>query len=83
MVSIIIDNEGACRCIYDDDLLPLIQSLGPMSIKRASRVEPTDDGEWTADLVAGPILGPFRTRKLALEAEKAWLEEHDVPEVIE
>lgn len=38
-------------------------------------MEPTVDGRWTADLspVAGPTLGPFNTRRAALDAEVAWL----------
>lgn len=46
------------------------------SIRRASHVEPTSDGQWTADMSPslGPVLGPFPTRGEALAQEKAWLE---------
>ena len=52
--------------------------LGNLSIKRASRVEPTQDGQWTADMgpVGGPMLGPFQRRCDALDAEMQWLENH-------
>ncbi len=29
--------------------------------------------DWQATIIAGPTLGPFRTRKEAIEAEVAWL----------
>jgi hypothetical protein len=49
--------------------------LGHPVIVRASHVEPDEAGRWIADLtlVAGPVLGPFRRRSEALEAEWAWL----------
>ncbi len=56
----------------------VVQSNGSMNIQRGSHVEPTADGQWTADLspVAGPVLGPFTLRTAALAAERQWLEEH-------
>jgi hypothetical protein len=65
---------GTVRCLYDESLD--LASLGQLSIERASHVEPTLDGQWTADLspVSGLILGPFPTRSAALAAEVAWLE---------
>jgi hypothetical protein len=67
---------GTIHCIYGE-ALPL-NALGQMAIQRASHVEPTDDGRWTADLtpVAGPLLGPFGQRSEALAAELRWLETH-------
>jgi hypothetical protein len=60
--------------VYDDALRGLL-ALGRASIRRVSRVEPTPDGRWTADLgpMDGPVLGPFETRAAALAAERAWL----------
>ena len=54
-----------------------------MRIARGSHVEPTVDGQWTADLspVNGPVLGPFRCRSDALVAERQWLEEHWLEQV--
>jgi hypothetical protein len=69
--------DGAVRFVYDDALRGLL-ALGRTAIRRASHVEPTPDGQWTADLgpMAGPVLGPFETRAAALGAERAWLEHH-------
>ncbi|HWB00373.1 MAG TPA: hypothetical protein VG713_17885 [Pirellulales bacterium] len=52
--------------------------LGVPQITRASHVEPTADGRWTADLrpIGGPVLGPFSTRSKALRAEQRWLAKH-------
>ena len=69
--------DGALRFVYDDALRGLL-ALGAATIRRASHVEPTPDGQWTADLgpMDGPVLGPFDTRGTALDAERAWLEHH-------
>lgn len=36
---------------------------------------------WWADMtpVGGPVLGPYETREEALDDEKVWLEEHNIP----
>lgn len=36
---------------------------------------------WWADMtpVNGPVLGPYDTREKALDDEKVWLEEHNIP----
>jgi hypothetical protein len=69
--------DGGLKFIYDDTLRCLMAE-GKSEIKRASEVEPTDSGKWTADLsrVGGPILGPFDNRADALSAEVAWLEQN-------
>ncbi len=73
-MKLYISPSGVCSAIYDESLD--LHVLGRAEISRASRVEPTADGQWTADLspVAGPILGPFATRSQALDAEVAWLD---------
>jgi len=45
------------------------------AVTRASHVEPDAKGNWRADMgtVDEPVLGPFRSRSEALEAEKSWL----------
>jgi hypothetical protein len=55
-----------------------LAAMGRATIRRASHVEPTSDGTWTADLspVGGPVLGPFTKRSGALAAEADWLAEH-------
>jgi len=71
---IIAASTGDARCIYDETID--LASLGLLDIRRGSHVEPDSDGQWLADLtpVSGPMLGPFRSRSLALDAEVAWLE---------
>ncbi len=71
-----VSTSGGIRCVYSEQLN--LQELGRLSIQRGSHVEPTPDGQWTADLspVNGPVLGPFTTRTAALQAEEAWLQEH-------
>src|SRR5262245_2251342 len=71
-----IDPRGRVRCLYGEELD--LALLGPLSIRRASRVEPDERGAWWADLapVGGPLLGPFSLRSQALAAECSWLEGH-------
>lgn len=77
-----IDKSGEIRGVYDDSLLPLIGE-GRALVKRASHVEPAVDDNglpcWYADLspVGGPSkMGPYYTRKEALEREVDWLREY-------
>jgi hypothetical protein len=72
-VELYISNSGTCRSVYDESVD--LRVLGNPTIRRASHVEPTTDGRWTADLrpVHGPALGPFPTRSQALAAEMTWL----------
>jgi hypothetical protein len=73
-MHVTVTPDGSVEFIYSDSLLPLT-NLGSCRITRASHVEPSDGG-WTADLspVSGPVLGPYRTRQEALDAEVAWLQ---------
>lgn len=66
------DAEGNLTFIYDDSL-EFLKGLGKFSIKRASHVEPTEDGRWTADMLDGTVLGPFDLRKDALSVEVDYL----------
>lgn len=74
MITVNIAPDGTIRFLHDDRLRGLY-SEGAASIRRASHVEPTPDGRWTADMapVGGPLLGPFETRGEALACESAWL----------
>ena len=74
-MKLYISPSGDCSAIYDESLD--LHALGRPKISRASHVEPTADGQWTADLfpVHGPLLGPFPTRSQALNAEIAWLDQ--------
>jgi len=70
---IILCKGNTVTMVYNEDLD--FKRLGDLSIHRASRVEPTPDGLWTADLTpVGPVLGPFTKRSQALAAEAAWIE---------
>lgn len=73
-MELLVDSAGDIRCIYSEDVD--LKELGPAKIRRASHVEPTADGDWTADMapMGGPVLGPFQLRSEALEAEVEWLE---------
>lgn len=75
----IVVSGGKARFIYSDDLLGLT-AMGKQTTRRASHVEPTDEG-WIADLtpVNGPVLGPFPTRSEALQMEVDWLKSNHIP----
>jgi hypothetical protein len=75
-MQIVVDPQGTARCIYGEVLD--LSALGSLTIRRASHVEPGDDGRWFVDLspVRGPRLGPFNLRSAALAAEALWLEQH-------
>jgi len=75
-MDLLIQVSGTVRCVFGEEID--LGQLGQLSIRRGSHVEPTPDGQWTADLapVQGPLLGPFPTRTAALNAEVSWLQEH-------
>jgi hypothetical protein len=75
-MELIIKSCGTVACVYGEDLD--LRQLGSLRIRRASHVEPAQDGQWTADMspVSGPQLGPFSSRSQALTAEQLWLSEH-------
>lgn len=75
-MDLLINSTGGIRCVYDESID--LSSIGQLSIRRGSHVEPTPNGQWTVDLspVNGPMLGPFATRSDALTAEVTWLRDH-------
>ncbi len=75
-MQLVIDAQGQIRCLYAEVLD--LTALGPVSIRRASYVEPDEQGRWWAELapVGGPRLGPFALRSQALAAELDWLDHH-------
>lgn len=75
-MQMVIDSKGQVRCLYEEIID--LHALGAPTIVRGSHVEPDATGQWWADLgpVAGPRLGPFRQRSVALDAEHTWLETH-------
>lgn len=74
MMDLFIRPNGEVATLYGE-LLDLA-SLGPMHITRASHVEPDSAGQWFAQLIQGPTLGPFARRSEALDAEEQWLIDH-------
>lgn len=72
-MELYISTGGTCHSVYDESVD--LHVLGKPIIRRASHVEPTPNGQWTADMrpVHGPVLGPFPVRSQALHAETAWL----------
>ena len=75
-MELIVQADGSLRCLYDEAVD--LSAFGQVTIRRASYVEPTDQGQWQADLspVGGPVLGPFTLRSEALAAEVDWLRMH-------
>ena len=75
-MQLVVHPSGQVSCLYGEEVD--LNALGVLHVTRASHVEPEPDGQWLADLspVEGPILGPFRKRSHALNAEQRWLEEH-------
>jgi hypothetical protein len=71
-MHLLIDEQGRIHCLYGETIE--LTSLGELTIRRASHVEP-EGQRWFADLspVSGPRLGPFARRSQALEAEEEWL----------
>lgn len=72
-MQLLVDAKGQVHCLYTETVD--LALFGPLTINRASHVEPDDEGQWWADLspVTGPKLGPYELRSQALEAEVAWL----------
>ena len=73
--TIAVAPEGEVTMIYSDAMVELMDQ-GEAQVTRASHVEPGVHGGWVADMapVGGPLLGPYRLREEALQAEVAWLE---------
>lgn len=78
-----VDGQGKVRFIYDEKLIERFKDKGKVSIKRASYVEPNEDGSWYVDL--GPVKGPrvegFKTRSDALAYEVEYLNVNGIPKV--
>lgn len=81
--TILIDAAGTPKFVWDDSLIDVAESLGEVSIVRASHVEAAPAGPgWIADMKpsGGPILldngKPFRLHSQAIAAERQWLAEN-------
>lgn len=73
-MDLVVGRDGTIRAVYAEDID--LGVLGQAVIRRASYIEPDEQGRWIADLglVNGPFLGPFNQRSEALSAEQCWLE---------
>lgn len=72
-MKIAIDEAGIITMIYDDEFIDLYDE-GNTHITRVSSVEPTIGGQWKASMRDGTVLGPYRLRQEALDAEVKYLE---------
>src|SRR5688572_9099289 len=78
--AVFISTNGQITFIYDDDIAEALQTLGLRTDRRASHVEPdkNNPGQWAVDLspvtVTALMLGPFSTRRQALQTEVEWLD---------
>jgi hypothetical protein len=70
-MELIVSPSGEITMIYSEVLD--LAALGPQQIRRASHVEPDATGQWWAQIIDGPRLGPFRRRSAAIAAEVDWL----------
>ena len=70
-MELIISPSGQITTIYSEVLNLAV--LGAQRIERASHVEPDGSGRWFAQIIDGPVLGPFDRRSEAIAAEVAWL----------
>lgn len=75
--AIRVDVAGVLTFVWSDELYPLTVE-GATAIYRASHVEPDIRGGWRADLspIGGPVIGPYRLRRQAIEAEVEWIQDH-------
>jgi hypothetical protein len=70
-----VDKVGVSKFIYDDQMLDFMEGAD-CDVRRVSYVEPNRTS-WSADMhpvSPGTVLGPFKTRKEALDAERSWIE---------
>lgn len=73
-MDLLVSPNGAVTAIYAEEID--LRSLGTPTITRASHVESDAIGQWFAEIVDGPTLGPFLKRSEALAAEIDWLIRH-------
>lgn len=73
-MQLVVQPKGTIRCVYGEQIE--LSRLGNLAVRRASHVEPNEEGRWLADLspVSGPKLGPYDKRSEALREEEAWLQ---------
>jgi hypothetical protein len=69
-MRLLIDPHGVIHAVYGEEID--LGTLGQLTIRRASHVEPDETGRWWVDFspIGGPRLGPFSVRSQALAAEQ-------------
>ena len=80
-ITVDIKPSGQVRYLHDDLVAGVIDP-GPVTARRASHIEISEDGKtWYVDLapVDGPTVGGFASRQQAVEYEEAWLRERGFP----
>ena len=80
-IDFLIGVDGSVQFVYSDDAAEVFDGEA-MATRRVSTVEPASTSgafgnEWIADMklagAPGVVLGPFRTRQAALDAEREFL----------
>ena len=72
-----VADDGSLSFVYSDELCELLDA-GVPTVRRVSHVEPNAAGQWEADMSPvepGVVLGPYRLRAEALDAERNFLAE--------
>ena len=64
--------DGNARCL-NTEVIDL-RAIGTLSAVRVSEVEMGPDGNWYAEIIGGPKLGPFAYRSQAIAAEVTYIE---------
>lgn len=76
MASRAVVTAGGVVSVYDDRWRSILETLGPLTIQRATEVEfePTS-GQWVAThLATGQVIGRGRNRADVISQEVTWLE---------
>ena len=72
-MELVISTQSIVTALHGEEID--LASLGQLTIRRASHVEPDETGRWWVDLspISGPSMGPFARRSLAVQAEQQWI----------
>jgi hypothetical protein len=79
-IELFIDTSGNIKTIYEDEIVPVLATIGRVKTARASRVEPRAVG-WNVTIrtTVGKYyynIGNFTTRSEALARERRWLSDY-------
>ena len=80
MAKVIALRGGTADAVYDDRWRTIYESIGVLSVKRASEVEfDAATGEWVAThSTSGEVIGRGRVRSEVIAQEVAWLEKNEI-----